>query len=151
MTILKRPTVGLWVVAVALLTGCSPGSTSGIGPFGEVEPPREDENPSAFTTIPVSVRNHTGFDALVVSVEFRRGPRRERLGTVGAMKEGVFQARLGFNRDLRFEIALRGGGTCSSERASPISTLQSIDLIILPGSTQRPGDPAECVCQMTVM
>jgi hypothetical protein len=151
MRSLKRPTVSPWAVAAALLTGCSLGSAAGSGPSGELEPPREGENPSAFTTIPVSVRNHTGFDALVVSVEFRRHPRRERLGTVGAMKEEVFQARLGFYRDLRFEIALRGGGTCSSEGASGISVLQSIDLIILPGSAQRPGEPGSCVCQMTVL
>ena len=151
MRSLKRTTVGPWVVAVALLTGCSLGSAAGSGRSGEVEPPREGESPSAFPTIPVSVRNHTGFEVLVVAVEFRRRPRRERLGTVRGMREEVFQARLGFSGDLRFEISLRGGRGCSSEAASGLSVSQSIDLVILPRIVQRQGEPSSCVCQMTVL
>ena len=97
---LKRATGSPWVVAIALLTGCSLGSSAGGAGVGDAEPPREGENASAFTTVPVSVRNHTGFEVLVVSVEFRRRARRERLGTVDAMRERVFQARLGFNSQL---------------------------------------------------
>ena len=144
MPSLKRATVGPRLAAVALLTGCSLGSAAGSERPGEAEPPPEDENPTAFATVPVSVRNRTGFEALVVS-------RHERLGTVGAMKEKAFQARLGLNRDLLFEITLRGGGTCSSQQAPGISVLQSIDLIILPGMVLRPGEPQSCVCRMTVM
>jgi hypothetical protein len=133
------------------LAGCSLGSALGSGGSGEIEPPLGGENPSAFPEVPVSVRNHTGFEILVVAVEVRRSPRRERLGTVAKMREKVFQARLGYQRALRFEIALRGGGTCTSELASGISVLRSIDLVILPGTVQRLGEPASCVCQMTVM
>ena len=144
----RRRTAGLCAAAVVVLTGCSLGSVAASGPFGDVERPQEDERPAAFITIPVNVRNLTESAASIVSVD---GRRRRRLGTVEPTGQRVFEARIGFYGDLRFQIILRGGGRCESEGALGLTVGRSIDLVVQPGVAPSPGEAAQCICQMTVV
>ena len=146
----RRRTAALYVAAIALLTGCGHTATVGGGPFGEPAQRGDGEASSDFMTVEVSVRNQTDRDAQVTALEGPRTPERRVLGEVGRGQQSVFQARLGFGSDVRFEIGLRGGGGCFCSSDAGMS--QSVYLTIQPGVSRTPGVRAPaCMCQLTVL
>jgi hypothetical protein len=139
-----RLTAGLCVSAIAVLAGCS--ATIGE-PSAGVDPPGEGDAPP-FVAITVNVQNVTDTEVSIVAID---GRRRRNLGTVRPMGVGEFQARLGFDNNVRFEIALRGGGGCGSDRLSGVGMLQSVNLTIQPNLVTAPGEPKRCIIVMTVV
>ena len=148
----RRPNSTPYLLLMALLGACSYGSTFGSGPLGPPDPSATgDESPGpGRMAVEVTVLNLTDRDASITVLEGSRSPRRQRLGEVRRGQQNVFEAGRGVRNDVRFEIALRGGGGCFCNGAVGMS--QSVHLTIQVGVSRRPGmAPPPCICQLGVM